>query len=113
MRERRENRTLGRKVESVGDYVAPGEKIGGRRFWKGKCLPCYAPMESPTFQHTSQVLFGRLLLIRVDKIYECLADEKFSLFSEVVLQHGVEIQKVEVGGQECPVYRGKEVKDGE
>jgi hypothetical protein len=70
-------------------------------------------MESPTFQYASQILFGGLLLIRVDKIYEGLADEEVSLFGEVALQHRVEIQKVEVCGQECPVYRGKEVKDGE
>jgi hypothetical protein len=70
-------------------------------------------MESPTFQYASQVLFGGLLLIRVDEIYKGLANEEVSLFSEVALQHRVEIQKVEVRGQECPVYRGKEVKDGE
>jgi hypothetical protein len=70
-------------------------------------------MESPTFQHASQVLFGGLLLIRVDEIYEGLANEEVGLFSEVALQHRVEVQKVEVRGQECPVYRGKEVKDGE
>jgi hypothetical protein len=70
-------------------------------------------MESPTFQYASQILFGGLLLIRVDKIYEGLADEEVSLFGEVALQHRVKIQKVEVCGQECPVYRGKEVKDGE
>jgi hypothetical protein len=70
-------------------------------------------MEGPTFQYASQILFGRLLLIGMDKIYKSLADEEVSLFSEVALQHRVEIQEVEVGGQECPVYRGKEVKDGE
>jgi len=70
-------------------------------------------MERPTFQYAPQVLFGGLLLIRVDEIYEGLANEKFSLFGEMALQHWVEVQKVEVRGQECPVYRGKEVKDGE
>jgi len=70
-------------------------------------------MKSPTFQYASQILFGGLLFVRVDKIYEGLADEEVSLFGEVALQHRVEIQKVEVRGQECPVYRGKEVKDGE
>ena len=70
-------------------------------------------MESPTFQYASQVLFGRLLLIGVDEIYKSLANEKVSLFGEMALQHRVEVQKVEVRGQECPVYRGKEVKDGE
>ena len=69
-------------------------------------------MKSPTFQYTPQILFGGLLLIRVDKIYKGLADEKVSLFSEVALQHGVEIQKVEVCGQECPVYRGKKSRTG-
>ena len=49
----------------------------------------------------------------MDEIYEGLADEEVGLLSEVTLQHRVEIQKVEVCGQECPVYRGKEVKDGE
>lgn len=70
-------------------------------------------MKSPTLQHASEILFGGLLLIRVDEIYEGLANEEVGLFSEVALQHRVEIQKVEVCGQECPVYRGKEVKDGE
>ena len=70
-------------------------------------------MKSPTLQYASQILFGGLLLIRVDEVYEGLANEEVSLFSEVALQHRVEIQKVEVCGQECPVYRGKEVKDGE
>jgi hypothetical protein len=50
------------------------------------------------------------LLVGVDKIDKGLADEEVSLLSEVALQHRVEIQKVEVGGQECPVYRGKEVR---
>lgn len=49
----------------------------------------------------------------MDKIYKGLANEEVGLLSEMALQHGVEIQKVEVGGQECPVYRGQEVKDGE
>lgn len=53
------------------------------------------------------------MLIGVDEIYKGLADEELSLFREMALQHRVEIQKVEVRGQECPVYRGKEVKDGE
>ena len=70
-------------------------------------------MESPTFQYTSQVLLGGLLLIRVDEIYEGLANEEVGLLCKVALQHRVEVQKVEVCGQECPVYRGKEVKDGE
>jgi len=70
-------------------------------------------MESPTFQYAPQVLFGGLLLVRVNEIYEGLANEEFSLFGEMALQHWVEVQKVEVRGQECPVYRGKEVKDGE
>jgi len=69
---------------SVADYVAPRVKIGGR-FRKGKYSPCYAPMESPTFQHASQILFGGLLFIRVDKIYEGLADEEVSLFCEMAL----------------------------
>ena len=42
-------------------------------------------MESPTFQDTSQVLFGGLLLVRVDKIRKGLPDEKLSLLSEVAL----------------------------
>ena len=70
-------------------------------------------MKGPTLQYASQILFGGLLLIRVDEIYEGLANEEVGLFSEVALQHRVEVQKVEVRGQECPVYRGKEVKDGE
>jgi len=75
--------------------------------------PRYAPMESPAFQYASQILFGGILFIWVDEIYEGLADEELSLFSKVALQHRIEVQKVEVRGQECPVYRGKEVKDGE
>ena len=70
-------------------------------------------MEGPTFQYASEILFGGFLLIGVDEIYKGLADEELSLFCEMALQHRVEIQKVEVRGQECPVYRGKEVKDGE
>lgn len=70
-------------------------------------------MEGPAFQDTAQVLFGGLLFVGVDKIYKGLADEEVGLLSEMALQHRVEIQEVEVGGQECPVYRGKEVKDGE
>ena len=58
-------------------------------------------------------MFGRLLLVGMDEIYKGLADEKVCLLSKVALQHRVEVQKIEVGGQECPIYRGKEVKDGE
>ena len=70
-------------------------------------------MESSTFQYAPQVLFGGLLFIGVDEIYKGLANEEVSLLSKMALQHRVEIQKVEVCGQKCPVYRGKEVKDGE
>lgn len=49
----------------------------------------------------------------MDEVYEGLANEELCLLSKVALQYRVEVQKVEVRGQECPVYRGKEVKDGE
>jgi len=42
-------------------------------------------MESPTFQDTSQVLLGGLLLVRVDKICKGLPDEELGLLGEVAL----------------------------
>lgn len=73
------------------------------------CAPGDAAMQGPTLQHASEVVSCRRLFIRMHEGQEGLANQRVSLFSEVSLEHRVQIDKTEVGREQCPVCR-KEIR---
>lgn len=65
-------------------------------------------MKRSAFQDAAEVTFCRSLLIGVDERQQGLADELVGLLREMACEDGVEIQELELGGEERPVWGRKQ-----
>jgi hypothetical protein len=62
-------------------------------------------MQSLTLENTSEVLSRRLPLIGVHECEEGLADEIVGLFLKMPGEYRVEVDELEVGGEQGPIYK--------
>ena len=60
-------------------------------------------MEGATVENAAEVLLGGGLLVGMYELEEGLADELFGLLLEMAGECGVEVDELEVGGEERPV----------
>ncbi len=67
-------------------------------------------MQCPTIQHRSEILLRRLLFLGMDVCQKGLAHEEVGLFTQMAGEDRVEVDKVQLRGEERPVWhdRGRE-----
>ena len=61
-------------------------------------------MKSAAVEDATEVLLGRSLLVGMDELEKGLADKLFCLLLEMTGKCGVEVDELEVGGEERPVW---------
>lgn len=60
-------------------------------------------MQCAALQNTAQVKLRGCLLVRVHEIQQRLAHQRLSLVLQMMREHGVEVQEVQVGREQAPV----------